>query len=591
MQADFAALYEYLVDHNFSAHRSSFMAQGGLCTLQTVHEFDSRHKFVPLPHPLPLLPEPVQAQNPRRRRSISWIVGRTGFRGPKGRPGQRLLSYAALMRATNHSMPHILENRLVVAYRQFEEDSLLTTHKAELPEGLGVTPADARKVRWLFIYAVYQTLLSCAETPSEVNSKTELGYHLGVSTPTTLPWDTEGDVFTVQTFEIRNTKKLPKALSAERNRTVSPIPLMSPVTSMTKAERPYHDSDIKPDIDCFALTQPQAGRRESLPANISRTMPRTMSLTRNKLVRRSLGSFRSPYAQEPGVPWSKSLGRAVSLCRKPIYHEIIVHGYGNGTHDVTYASPSVGVPQVTQTHPQSPRLSVTTYHTTNRSLSTRSNSSYRSAVSRSSAVPSDVSSTPTSPMSLAWKRPSQSETNESIADASTLYEQSLNGKPSYTDLKHVNITVPIRSSSLRKAVRSMYSNDDMLIASSMSEPPPLPRKSSKRRISTKPNKRWSMVEVSAALRGDDMDDSGSDYGPDDGKVMLPRPLRIQKVTTAFEEEIPMTMSPVVMEAAGLEDEPPTPDDWEKRACSGEIASPPCAWEQFNDLGGLQPCTY
>lgn len=636
MQADFAALYAYLVDTHFTADRSSSTAQGGLCALQIVHEFDFRHKFVPLPHPLPLLPEPVSAQSSRKRGSISWLVGGENIREPRGRPGPRLLSYAALMKATNHSQPHVTGNRLVIAYRQFEEDNLLMAHKAEPMERHGVGPVDARKVRWLLIYAIYQTLLSCAEPSSEVNANTELGYHLGISTSATPPWVAQGNSFNLSGFESRGTEKSFKVRPAEQTRTVSPIPLLSPISSPIKDERTHGGLDIQPDIDYFALTHPKTtapatGRDKDEVSHDSgssppRTPPRTISLTKRMSIRKTLTAFRSPSAQRPGLSPSNTFGRAVSLSRKLIYHETSVPGYVDDTRDVLDAPENASPLEERPARSTSPKMSVKTNVSTTRSRSTSSNSSYRSAQSQSSAVPSDVSTTPTSPVSSTWKLPVRSETNDSIADASTLYERSLGGKSSCTDLKHLNPTVPTRSSSLRKTVRSMYANDDMLMASSLAEAPPVPRRSSKRLSRDQQNiKRWSMVDISAALRGDDLEedsDSSSDYGTDteseDMRAGLrPRPLTIQKVPTrvedekgedsampvspitkgsnsamdgALEQEIPMAVSPITTKSAnGEEGVPQTPDDWERMVRSGIFAAPPCAWEQFTDLGGLQEC--
>lgn len=603
MRADFAALYEYLVDHNFTtADHGLSAAHGGLCTLQLVQEFDCRHKFVPLPHPVPLLPEPVKVPDTRKRSSIAWLVGGSHFREAKGRPGQRLLSYASLMKATNHLKAHVLQNRLVIAYRQFEEETLLTTHKAESTERLGVGPTDARKVRWLFIYAVYQTLLSCAEAPSKLNSREELGYHLNISTSITLPWDSESGPLAVPDLDNRDLSKSPKFRPAERNRVVSPIPLLP----TTEEERPSSELDIKPDVDHFALTHPKDDAPSTGSVDDSGATMRTMSTTRKMSIRRPLTRFRSSSSPKSRISPTNSLERASVFARKLIYHEIVVHGYGNGTHEVQDASSaSVSPSKENQSQPSSPKLSVNTSCDATRSLSTSSRSSYQSAQSRSSAVQSEISSTPTSPLLPLWENTSRSDANESHSDTSTLYEHSLIGRPSYTDLKNGTMTVPFRRTSLRKTVRSMYSNDDMLLASSVTDPPPVPRRSSKRlrraHTDTPGNaaKRWSMVDVSAALREEvDAEEmfSGSDYGSSDDdathaeSVLHPQPLRIRKVTTEAEQARLLSLHPAFREAVVSEAASQISDDWEQRACSGVVPPPPppCAWEQFYDLGGLQP---
>ncbi|KAK7697121.1 hypothetical protein SLS64_013865 [Diaporthe eres] len=142
LKADFEALYEYLVDERFTtAGNSPFEAQGGLCTLQSVQAFDSRNKFSPLEHPLPLLPETPRSKESRRM-SMPWqLVAAARAGDGKLRPDQRLVVHAALMKATNHTKVHLMENRLVLAYRQFEETSVLTPHKADrAKEDLDVLP-------------------------------------------------------------------------------------------------------------------------------------------------------------------------------------------------------------------------------------------------------------------------------------------------------------------------------------------------------------------------------------------------------------------------------------------------------------------
>jgi hypothetical protein len=54
---DFKSLYDYLVDSESTADLASQkLASGGICVLQNVDSFDKRHRFPPLPHPLPLIP-------------------------------------------------------------------------------------------------------------------------------------------------------------------------------------------------------------------------------------------------------------------------------------------------------------------------------------------------------------------------------------------------------------------------------------------------------------------------------------------------------------------------------------------------------
>ncbi len=181
MRDDFQALYGYLVDSSFTISEDSpMLAQGGICTLQSVHGFDVRNKLTPLPHPLPLLPDMV-LPSPKSRR-ISWL--------PKGRQAQpRSASCSrtgALAKATNHTDPAVMDNELVIAYRRFEEDSVCTPLKVDRAEK--VSQVDARKIRWILVYAIYQILKSCTDSPPECQDLKGANYNVAISTANLPPW-------------------------------------------------------------------------------------------------------------------------------------------------------------------------------------------------------------------------------------------------------------------------------------------------------------------------------------------------------------------------------------------------------------------
>lgn len=606
MQADFEALYEYLVDEKFTpatADPTPSVAQGGLCSLQSVHEFDLRHKFSPLPHPLPLLPEPIKAKESRRRRSLPWFIGGARVREGKLRPDQRLVAHAGLMRATNCAKTHLLDNRLVLAYRQFEEDSVLVQHKGEP----GVSPGDTRKVRWLFIYAMYQTLRSCAQVPSEVKF-TKVGYHLSVSTKGMPPWEAPGGVRPSASFEGREGGK-PRQQFPERSRSISAVPLLSPISSPEKDETTCNGIEIKPDVDYFALTHQeesptQRGRGTSGSCGTATPRSRSQSLTRSMSIRRSLSVFRNS-SHRPTTSATGSPSRKVSTRSKSSYHEIIVLGYGNGTNNVIDVSTENVAPTSDMNSEGeaasrgTPQLSVNTALTATRSASTSSTSSYSSSVSASTsstAVQSMVtaSTTPTtlvdpqSPISsrnvsTSWK----STATTLVSDVQTPTTPSFFYELNPPAVDYDNLTFPItRKPSVRKSVRDMYSNDDMLLAASVSEPPPLPRRSSKRCIRTpeatlNTKKRWSLVDVVASLREEEDSDS-SDEAASNASKLQPSPLRICKAAAREAPRTPIRIT------AGEDDVFRSSDDWERTVHSALDVSPPCAWEQFADLGGLQP---
>jgi hypothetical protein len=349
MREDFESLYELLVDESFtSADGSPFLAQGGICTVQSVHSFDLRFRFKSLRHPLPLLPEVTTATNSRR---LSWFT-----RTDKLKPDQRLLAHAAQIKASNSWKNDLLGNDLVRAYRKFEEESIVSPLKVDKHERLSLV--DGRKVRWILIYSLYQVLKNASSAPPEVHNVEESDYILAVSTTNLPPWRDANDVHPL----LRRSTAAHELYSGD----ISPDAVETP-SSFSAA--------IKPDIDYFAMTHHHT--EEQAPAiRPSRSRSLTRSLSRNGTIRRSLSLFRNQRYQSP----------AAKSHRSP-YHEIVVHGYGNGTNVVNISndSPSI-LPNIV---------------TTNRSPSTASNSTTSGcSVSDSTATtPSTAPSSapPTSP--------------------------------------------------------------------------------------------------------------------------------------------------------------------------------------------------
>lgn len=627
LKADFEALYEYLVDERFTtAGNSPFEAQGGLCTLQSVQAFDSRNRFSPLQHPLPLLPETPRSKESRRL-SMPWqLVAAARSGDGKLRPDQRLVVHAAHMKATNHSKVHLMENRLVLAYRQFEESSVLTPHKSTR----SVSQVDARKVRWLFVYAMHQVLRSCADVPREVKFTERVDYHLGVSTKGLPPWEgrdrrvVHPSPRSVSDSAVVNKAKPPMAFAA-RGRSISAIPLATSFV-LPPVKTPLLNTsttELQPDIDYFALTHrdesPSGGRGKGDHTTPSaRSQSRSRSLTRAMSLRRSLSIFRTSPSQQTKTPEQEpSTPTRRPSSRNSVYHEIVVHGYGNGTNGITNTTSSKEdldvLPDIKESSKPTPSLKVVTTPATTayRSASTSSTSSYASALSSASTshTNTSASTTPTtadgSPSSTRFFRQKWDSTLPDIAgspeapatiptDASKQQQQQPPSPPQYDSL-----TFPIRRHRTRKSIRAMYSNDDMLASTPKAEPPPpLPRRSSKRfrKPSGGPSKRWSLAEVVSSLRerssmaGDsDAEDSDDAWG------LAPSPLRITKtIRRPGTSSRPAT---AVAKHGGhdaddvfAEQRRDSSDEWEKSVVQSPVdgdVSPPWAWEQFADLGGLQ----
>ncbi|KAM5351147.1 hypothetical protein ACJ41O_003870 [Fusarium nematophilum] len=315
MLEDFEALYDLLVDDQYtSSHAMPTTAHGGICTIQLVQSFDTQHSYDPLEHPLPLIPDLCGDHTSRR---MSWLPGRVITLRSDHR---RVTAHAALTSASNPTKPGVSHNDLVRAYRRFEEDSIMSPNKADKQEKVSLV--DARKVRWILIYAVYQVLRHATGTPPEVEEdRDEANYSLSVSTANIPPWSNPRDMGHI----LRRQTQF--------------------VTGEGQLDWSVHDEpdsriEIKPDIDYFALThkerpssssrrRPTIERRASVPSRPSRSNSLTRALSRSSTIRRSMRMFKSSSSSPSSTP-----PQTVTPPTRPTYHEIVVHGYGNGTNDV-----------------------------------------------------------------------------------------------------------------------------------------------------------------------------------------------------------------------------------------------------------------
>jgi len=315
MTIDFDALYQYLVDESFDMSRcGSFTATGGICALQSVLSFDSQNGYQTQPNPLPLLPDLGPGADSRRG---SW------FQRPfkANQSSTKTSTYVALLNATNHLRANVLNNSLVRAYRRFEEDTIMSPLKADEQENL--TPVDARKVRWILIYAMNQILRQCG-LPPDVKCDDSPTYHVCISTMDTPPWEDErlqpssGQATGSMTV---GTPSLTASSGTDSGFTVSPLP-----------ESPY--GDLKPDVDYFAI----AHRAD----NISNIGTATADVNGSKNASAQRRASRTAHLRRSLMKLTtKSVDTSAKSCKKRTsYHEIVVYGYGNGTNEVTHESPA-----------------------------------------------------------------------------------------------------------------------------------------------------------------------------------------------------------------------------------------------------------
>ncbi|KAI9737086.1 MAG: hypothetical protein M1834_000676 [Cirrosporium novae-zelandiae] len=276
MYIDFRDLYEYLVDpESTTSIQNNRIAPGGLCVLQNVREFDRRKKFIPLPHPLPLMPRSPFESGPRR--SSAPMQALNFFGGKQAKLERKYSVLKSLWVATNTNKEVALSN-LVREYARFEKDWIMNEDETKVPA------ADARKVRWLLIYAVLQTLISATQAPKDVRDTEDVMYPLCCSVPEIPPWEIGGQRISRLNEEQHSNENKPAAI------------------------------EIKPDLDYVAsYSSNSLSRNTSVKSKSS--LKRTLSLTCSVSKRCSKSKPKKP----------------------PNYCEIVVHGYGNGLNP-TYCS-------------------------------------------------------------------------------------------------------------------------------------------------------------------------------------------------------------------------------------------------------------
>lgn len=175
MYFDFRNLYEHLVDHGSGVSmQHNKPVDGGICVFQNVMALDKRNKFASLPHPLPLVPKVPSALH--NGNLLSRLFG-----SKQSKNDRRFHAAAALLEATNRSDEQVMNNGLVREYSRFEKSWTMTEDET-------VSCADARKVRWILVYTIFQTLVSVTKVPNEVRDTEKVSYPLCCQIAGTPPW-------------------------------------------------------------------------------------------------------------------------------------------------------------------------------------------------------------------------------------------------------------------------------------------------------------------------------------------------------------------------------------------------------------------
>lgn len=269
MYVDFSNLYSYLADTQSSEPWRS--NNGGICVHQTVCAFNERQKYDPLPFSLPLLPRTALSEGrPKSQMSLRALV--TTAKENSSRHHRTEKARASLRSASNTLPADVYDNELLQQYMAFEDK------QAEKPDA-DVSLADARRVRWLLIYGVLQTLGSIMSAPPEVRTTEGAPYALCVLTEGIPPWEFESRSASIAS-------QMPTPLSA-----TFPPDVQRPLTSGTETP----PISIEPDCDASEFLKPRrddlgdaTAKRDS--AQLRKTANRASFLKRASTMRKRSNS-------------------------------------------------------------------------------------------------------------------------------------------------------------------------------------------------------------------------------------------------------------------------------------------------------------
>ena len=290
--SDFRNLYHHLVDPMSSANAGDQLTTaGGICALQNIQVFDAKYGCDTLPHPLPRLPqEPsMNLRTPTLSRRRSWNpVAQKRIE----REDRKTARIQALIKASNRDV-QIMECPLVRRFSEFESNSIVDDLEH-------VSWTDGRKVRWILVYAILQTLISIVAAPKHVRNTEGLSYSLCCHVPPKMPWLPEVP---------------PKDKAKPTNKEI--VPDINYLHS--NASTGQLDTRVGRPTSRKEKRQTMPARGTSIVSMRSSSIPRVPSLRRLLSRRQS-----AVVSDEPAVPPIPTQA----------YCEILVHGYGNGLNEV-----------------------------------------------------------------------------------------------------------------------------------------------------------------------------------------------------------------------------------------------------------------
>lgn len=211
LQDDFGAVYDYLVDRSVvfdanetrSARKWEIVSTGllpagfsadspGLPLTDMFVAFDAKGKYMHIPHPFPLLPQP-QNPAPGNRKTDEKKRGLLGKLQKKNTPPasgldqkelfQTSLAFNGATNINRTGLPPLLSSNAFI--------DALSTHEKSLPLAIG-TPRMARLGRWVFIYGILQTLSSISIDTHGLRYKDGVSYFLCPKLEGCPPWHSLG---------------------------------------------------------------------------------------------------------------------------------------------------------------------------------------------------------------------------------------------------------------------------------------------------------------------------------------------------------------------------------------------------------------
>lgn len=402
MYFDFHGLYDYLADSTSSAAlEPQRLASGGICVLQNLQAFDQRHQYMPLPHPLPLLPESIDEVKVKSQRSLLAMA----LRSRSSLANRQYSARTALHNATNISDLAIVNAPLVKAYRHFEREC------ANMRKEEKVSLADARKVRWILIYCILQTLISVTRAPKEVRDAELPEYPLCCTASCVPPW--EDDVDTVASPVSPMTTQLPDftrpLTGSSLNLDLNGMPT-STQSLPTKSSFEIHP-DCETDTGYFGKSRSNSTQSLASLLQASEAPTATTSSTAAPAVRRT--SSKTSQRSIKALSFTGFGSRRNSIVVPPppptAFCEIIVHGYGNGTNppivnEKSSSRPATAVPSSTSTSLQVNGSALTDADCIVRPLQPRPRPVSAYTLSNNSSTSTIIAPQPLRPMSAHEKK-------------------------------------------------------------------------------------------------------------------------------------------------------------------------------------------